>query len=337
MKLLIVGLFHGTHIGSAFLKAAQTLDLNPSFLVSEAAYSAPMWLQRINWYLRGKYPSKLQAFSQQVVEKCLVIQPNLLLTTGIAPINKQALQQIGNMGIKKINFLTDDPWNTAHYAAWFLQALPNYDMIFSPRSANIHQLLKAGCASVHYLPFGFDPEFFYSENSLNSTAQKHYTCDVVFAGGADSDRIKYISALIESKINVNLYGGYWEKYPQTKAYTRGLADIPTLRQAIASAKIALCLVRKANRDGNCMRTFEVPAIGTCMLTEDTQEHREIFGEEGKAVVYFNTIPEMVKKAQWLLNHDAERQRLADNAHALITQNRHTYKHRLETILSLTGN
>jgi spore maturation protein CgeB len=337
MKLLIVGLLDGTHIGGAFLKAAKSLDLTPSFLASQSAYIAPIWLQRINWHLRGRYPSKLKNFSQAIVQKSRDIKADLLLATGIAPIDQQSLIKMGNMGIKRINFLTDNPWNPAHHAPWFLKALPHYDVIFSPRVANIHQLLQTGCSDVHYLPFGFDPELFYPEVSLNSAAQRQYSCDVVFAGGADGDRIDYISALIESGIDVNLYGGYWEQYPQTKAYTRGIANIPTLRQAIAAAKIALCLVRKANQDGNCMRTFEVPAIGACMLTEDTQEHREIFGEEGKAVVYFQTISEMVKKAHWLLNHDAERQRLAHNVHLLITKGKHTYRHRLETILSLTKN
>jgi spore maturation protein CgeB len=82
-----------------------------------------------------------------------------------------------------------------------------------------------------------------------------------------------------------------------------------------------------------MRTFEVPAIGSCMLTEDTQEHREIFGKEGEAVLYFNTISEMLEKTRWLLNHDRERQRLAKSVHQLITQGSHTYRDRLKTILS----
>lgn len=330
MNVLIVGCLDGTHVGGAFFKAAKYLNLKPSFLDSQLAYKAPIWLQRINWHLRGKYPSQLQQFSQKVIQICQASKPDLLLTTGIAPINQQALSQIGSMGIKRANFLTDDPWNPAHYAHWFLQALPNYDVIFSPRRANINQLIQSSKSQVHYLPFGFDPELFYAE------VQRQYTCDVIFAGGADRDRINYISALIESGFDVKLYGGYWEQYPQTKAYACGIADVATLRQAIASAKIALCLVRQANRDGNCMRTFEVPAVGTCMLTEDTPEHREIFGAQGNAVVYFKTIPEMLEKAQWLLNHDIERQRLANQAHILITQNQHTYKDRLEKILALTG-
>ena len=70
-----------------------------------------------------------------------------------------------------------------------------------------------------------------------------------------------------------------------------------------------------------------------MLTEDTAEHREIFGQEGEAVVYFQTIPEMLEKTRWLLNHDQERQRLAQNAHLLITQGQNTYGDRLKTMLS----
>jgi spore maturation protein CgeB len=107
--------------------------------------------------------------------------------------------------------------------------------------------------------------------------------------------------------------------------------------AISTAKVALCLVRRANRDGHVMRTFEVPAIGACMLTEDTEEHREIFGEEGKAVVYFRPILEMIEKLRWLLDHDDERQRLAEAAYRLIVNGRNTYKDRLLTMLELADN
>lgn len=336
MSILIVGLFGGTNIGDAFFYAAKVLELQPSSLDSQLAYVSPKWLKQINWHLRGKYPSRLRDFSQKVVQECINTKPKLLISTGLAPINKQALLTLGEMGILKINFLTDDPWNKSHYAPWFFKALPHYNVIFSPRRANIDDLLKAGCPNIQYLPFGFDPKLFYPEKSISVEEKRQYDCELVFAGGADPERVKYLSALTKSKINVHLYGAYWERYPETKGFNRGVADTITLRRAITSAKISLCLVRRANRDGNCMRTFEVPAIGGCMLTEDTEEHREIFGEEGKAVVYFNTIPEMVEKAKWLLNHETERQRLAQNAHILITQGKHTYEDRLKAILSRTG-
>ncbi|MFN6182410.1 MAG: glycosyltransferase [Dolichospermum sp.] len=333
MGLILVGGSGGTNIGDALLKAAVKLNLDPVLYHNLLAYQAPKWLRTINWHLRGRYPSNLNTFSQDIVKECVNLQPQWLLTTGIAAINHLALQRIGQMGIKRFNFLTDDPFNRAHYAPWFLKALPDYDVVFSPRSANIQDLLNAGCPRVEYLPFGYDDELFYPEDPSNINLDATVP-DVVFAGGADRDRVPYMSALIKSGINLALYGSYWEKYPETKAHTQGQADVPTLRLAIGGAKISLCLVRRANRDGNCMRTFEVPAIGSCMLTEDTPEHREIFGQEGEAVIYFNTISEMLEKTHWLLNHDQERQRLAQNAHLLITQGHHTYQDRLKTMLSI---
>jgi len=333
MKLAIIGGSGGTNIGDALLKAAVKLNLDPVLYHNLLAYQAPKWLKRFNWHLRGRYPSNLNTFSQDIVKECVNLQPQWLLTTGIAAINHLALQQIGQMGIKRFNFLTDDPFNRAHYAPRFLKALPDYDVVFSPRRANIQDLLNAGCPRVEYLPFGYDDELFYPEDPSNINLDTTVP-DVVFAGGADRDRLPYMSALIKSGINLALYGSYWEKYPETKAHTQGQADVPTLRLAIGGAKISLCLVRRANRDGNCMRTFEVPAIGSCMLTEDTPEHREIFGQEGEAVIYFNTISEMLEKTHWLLNHDQERQRLAQNAHLLITQGHHTYQDRLKTMLSI---
>ncbi|WP_392534632.1 glycosyltransferase [Nostoc sp. C117] len=335
MRLLIAGCLNGTNIGGAFFKAAKSLNLNPSLFDIRSADAGSKLLKKINWHLRGKYPNQLAKFSQNIVKECCIFTPDLFVSTGIAPVNQKALVEMKKMGIKRINFLTDDPWNRYHYAPWFLHALPHYDIVFSPRRANIDDILQAGCPNVEYLPFGYDSDLFYPEEFINKEAPLDYTCDVMFAGGADRDRVAYISALIQSGICVNLYGGYWNRYPETKAHTSGIADIPTLRLAIAGAKIALCLVRRANRDGNCMRTFEVPAVGACMLTEDTQEHREIFGEEGQTVLYFQTIPEMLKKVRWLLNHEAERQRLAHQAHSLIFHGKHTYKDRLETMLSLT--
>ena len=332
MKLLIVGLSGTTHLGGTFLKVAKNLSLDAQFINVNLAYEAPKLLKTFNWHLRGRYPSNLTAFSQGIVKNCRISPPKWLLTTGIAAINHVALQQIGEMGIQRLNFLTDDPWNSAHYAPWFFKALPHYDIVFSPRRANMEDLLNAGCSRVEYLPFGYDDDLFYPEDlpPLNPDAT---VPDVIFAGGADGDRLPYMNALIQSGINLALYGSYWQKYPETKAYTQGQADISTMRAAISRAKISLCLVRRANRDGNCMRTFEVPAIGSCMLTEDTAEHREIFGQEGEAVVYFQTIPEMLEKTRWLLNHDQERQRLAQNAHLLITQGQNTYGDRLKTMLS----
>ncbi|NEQ88924.1 MAG: hypothetical protein F6K26_56310, partial [Moorea sp. SIO2I5] len=151
MKILIIGISGGTNIGGSFLKAANNLGISAVFQNRENAYQAPRWLNLYNWHIRGKYPSKLKKIEQEVLRIIGQLCPQYLLTTGITPISQTTLQKIGSMGVQRINFLTDDPWNPAHYAPWFLKALPHYDIVFSPRHAVISDLLNLGCRQVEYL------------------------------------------------------------------------------------------------------------------------------------------------------------------------------------------
>jgi spore maturation protein CgeB len=334
--MIIIGGHGGTNVGDSLFRAAIALNHQPKFLSIQAAYDASKIVQQLNWHLRGKYPSKLNDFSQKLLNICLNQHVEILISTGIAPINQQTLLELGRRGILRVNFLTDDPWNPAHYAPWFIEALPNYDFVFSPRYANLKDLQQIGCPVVHYLPFGYDSDLFFPELSISADEQFHCPCDVLFIGGADRDRSPWIRALIRTGLNVNLYGAYWERYAETQSSYRGYADPHTLRLATSQCKVALCLVRRSNRDGHVMRSFEIPAIGACMLVEDTLEHREIFGAEGAAVIYFSTIPEMLAKAHWLIAHDQERNRLAIAVHHLIKHGQHTYHDRLNTILSFVN-
>jgi spore maturation protein CgeB len=69
-----------------------------------------------------------------------------------------------------------------------------------------------------------------------------------------------------------------------------------------------------------------------MLVEDTQEHQELFGADGEAVVYFESVPEMLDKVRWLLNHPEARSRLRSAVRRLVREGEHTYRDRLAIIL-----
>jgi spore maturation protein CgeB len=336
-SILLVGNPGTIHVGAHLDQAAKSLALNVRFCDTTEAFKGPLWLTRFNWRVRGHRPNGLRKFSEQIVRACGEFRPRWMLSTGLAPVEGWALTVIGKLGIQRLNYLTDDPWNPAHHAPWFMKALPLYDYVFSTRRSNVEELHRSGCSRSSYLPFAYSPELHFSERPATQDECVNFASDVMFAGGADAERVPYIAALIRAGFKVALYGGYWERFRETKAYTRGHADPQTLRKTIGAARVALCLVRRANRDDNVMRTFEVPAIGACMLTEDTRGHREIFGDEGKAVLYFSTIAEMVEKLRWLLDHADERWRLANAAHAIIVKGRNTYKDRLMFMLKATAN
>jgi spore maturation protein CgeB len=332
-RLLLIGNFESFHVGAHFKNGASTLGLQTECLDIARAYSAPALIRKFNWWCRGRRPTRLHSFAAEVVENCRRFQPHCILTTGIAPLPAAALQMLKTLGIRCVNYLTDDPWNPAHRAPWFMEALPEYHHVFSTRRANLDDLRRHGCRHVHYLPFAYAPEIHFRELPPPQEREK-FRADVVFAGGADQDRLPCFHALISAGLDVALYGGYWEKNSTTRRFARGHAHGRTLRNAISGANIALCLVRRANRDGHAMRSFEVPAMGGCMLLEDTAEHREIFGDDGENAAYFADIPAMINKAKWLLAHHEHRHQLAQAAHARITSGAHTYRDRLKTILDV---
>jgi len=332
--LILVGNPNEIHIGAHLLAGADELGYPVRRFNSEEAFAGNRLVARMNWWMRGRRPNCLREFSDRIVQVCQAQRPEVVVSTGISPIDEAALRQVGEMGVKRCNYLTDDPWNPTHRAPWFLRALQQYDHIFSPRRSIMGDLHAHGCRTISYLPFAYAPELHFSDPPFTPDEVARYSSDVVFAGGADSDRVAILGSLIRQGFQVALYGGYWERHSITKRYALGHADPSTLRKAIAGAKVALCLVRRANRDGHSMRTFEVAAMGACMLAEYTKEHEEILGPDGEAAVYFRSESEMVDRLRWLLDNEKERQRLRAAVQIRITGGRNTYKDRLETMLAI---
>ncbi len=122
----------------------------------------------------------------------------------------------------------------------------------------------------------------------------------------------------------------WNRFPEYAACYRGFANGPHYRYALAGAGVVLCPVRRANRDGHSMRTFEAPAAGAFTLMERTPDHLELFEEERHAA-FFEGPDELRDKTDFYLGRDDARRRMAAAAHARITGGGHTYSDRLEQI------
>lgn len=335
-RLVLVGNPDNIHVGAHFYRAALQSGFEVSFLNSAEAFRGSALVAKLNWWLRGHFPTRLREFSEQTLRVCVDFKPELLVSTGIAPISAEALRVIGENRITRLNYLTDDPWNPSHRAPWFMESLLHYDHVFSPRRSNLEDLRKLGVPAVSYLPFAYAPGVHFADPPGSEKERRQLASDVMFAGGADADRVRYVSEIIRAGFHVALYGGYWEKYRETRSYAKGHADPHTLRKAIGGAKVALCLVRRANRDGHAMRTFELAACGACILAEDTDEHREILGADGEAAVYFKSIPEMIQRLRCLLDSPNDRRRLAEASQRRITKNANTYCDRLAVMAGVAA-
>jgi hypothetical protein len=326
-RLAIAGCFDGTHLGGSLWRAATHLGID-TIKFDVAAVGGNRILRAALWRFGDRKSPGMHRFSTSVVAGCRQSEPEILIVTGAAPLTGWALRTLRAMGIGCINYSTDDPWNPALRASWYLRVLPEYDLIFTTRRANIGSFAAIGCREVHYLPFGYD-EWLCRRGAR---ALDRPAPDVLFVGGADRDRVAFMTEFLSSGPQVALVGGYWERFPAMRPYALGLQPPEVLCALTAEAKVNLCLVRRANRDGHVMRSFEIAALGGCMLAEDTAEHREIFGRDGEAVVYFSIPREAAERAHALLAEPAERARLSAAVRARISLGAHSYRDRLLSLL-----
>jgi spore maturation protein CgeB len=264
VKLALLGTMGGTHVGGSLARGAVKLGIQSILFDAEQVAAAPRLLRSLYWHLGDRRPLHLNRFSNELAEACARAKPEILIATGMAPLTQSALRALRQLGIVSVNYSTDDPWNPTMRSNWHLRALPFYDFVFSPRRSNLDDFRRLGCAKVHYLSFGYDEALF--SGVVYSDFHAH---DVLFVGGADPDRVSFMTEFMRYGPPVAVVGGYWERFPAFRAHALGIKPPEIIRALTVAAKVNLCLVRRANRDGHVMRSFEIAAAGGCMLAEDT--------------------------------------------------------------------
>ncbi len=308
------------------MQAADKLRVPYRVMSPALAFDAPWLLSKVNWHLRGRRPSKLEEFGKRAAEVARSIQATHVIATGIAPLPAHMIRALRMAGMRVVNWLTDDPWNAAHKAPWFVDTIPEYDVVFTPRAAVIDDLRKARARSVEMMPFAYC-------HTCHFAAKKYEERSAIsFVGGADHDRVRYVNALVHGGVKVELYGGYWHRHRSLSDAARGFVDTAGYRAVVAGTALSLCLVREANRDAHVMRSYELPAMRACILAQDTFDHRELYGPEGQTVRYFAGVNDIAAKAQELLRDSAERERLAVAVHGRVVRPENSYYARLEQLL-----
>ncbi len=328
-KVLLIANFGSVHVGSHLAKGADSLGLPLVKANALEAYEAPWWLRQWCWRVMGKIPPRLSQFQSKVLQQFHQSGAKTVVTTGLSPLTAATIVEMKKSGATVANYSTDDPWNPAHKATWFLKALPSYDLVLSTRRANLDEFRQAGVKRVEWLPFGYAPNmhFPWEGEPLNEDC-----ADVAFYGNVDADRIPLLEHLVQSGLRLALHTAN-RVPPSLRPSWRGYADAPAMRRLMAQSAVSLVIGRKANRDGHAMRSYEAPAMRGCLIVEDTQEHREMYGVEGDAVLYFSTPDELVMKTRQLLHAGrVKREAMRNAAWERITKYKNTYADRFVEII-----
>ena len=144
-SILFVGGALETNVALSLHNAALSTGMKSKLMDVAQAFAGHKLLRSLHWRFNDRRPVRIDQFAESVVEECRRSRPEILIATGIAPLTTSALRKIAELGIVRANFQTDDPWNPAHRSNWYLNALPEYDHIFSPRSATRCHRVRPHC------------------------------------------------------------------------------------------------------------------------------------------------------------------------------------------------
>ncbi|MBI2311628.1 MAG: glycosyltransferase [Betaproteobacteria bacterium] len=249
------------------------------------------------------------------------IRPDLVFIYRGTHITAATLREIRRRcpGAVLVGYNNDDPFAQGH-PGWlwrhFLSAIPGYDLMLAYRQSNLADFTRAGAKRVRLLRSWFIPERNHPV-SLTPEDQARYGCDVVFVGHYEPDgRKELLEEVVRRGFRLRLFGhGYaWDPAIGRSPELRSQRPVRTVwgeeyNRALCGAKVALCFFSKLNRDTYTRRCFEIPATGTFMLSEYSEDAAMLF-EEGAEAAYFRSGDELIQKLDRYVSDDALRQSVA---------------------------
>lgn len=338
-RVMLVGNGEFYHVGAFFHRALGELGYQAGFVDESRHFRTHerSLLKRAAFRLRGRRLRARRLFNRTLLEAAHSFRPNLVLVVKGSYVEPEVLAEVkAETRARLVNYATDDPFNPATSTSQVVAAIPLYDLYCTTKRAIIPDIARHGCRRVAYVRFGYDPTLHFPERPTSRDEEHRWTSDVMFAGGCDGDRAPFFAALARlPQLDMHLYGGYWNRYGGMRRFWRGFAHGRDYRMALGCTRSAPCLVRQSNRDGHVMRTFEIPACGSFMIAERTEEHLELF-EEGREMACFGSAEELVDKVLHYLSHEEERRRIAAAGYRKVTGGGHTYRDRLIEILRAAG-
>ena len=339
MRVLLVDTTLYAPVSPFFVDPAHELGYESHF-IDDAAYLRPLetsLIHKVAYRVLRRRPLSRWRYNHDLLSAARDFRPNLIVVVKGAFIMPATVRRIKEQtGAVCINYATDDPFNAANRTPDLLAGIPEYDLYACTKRAIMGDVRNAGGRNVVYTRFAYNPTVHFPEPPSTSGEAARFRSDVVLIGGADRDRLRDLEPLVAAgDIDVALYGGYWAQDARFRGRARGFARGRDYRLALGGARIGLCLVRRANRDGHAMRTFEIPACGAFMLAERTDEHLALFREDQDAA-FFSTPDELLDKIRYYLSHEQDRRRIAQAGYERVTQGGHTYRDRLSEMVHATA-
>jgi len=265
---------------------------------------------RIRWKLR--WPLDIAKENLALIQKVAACRPDIVMIDNSKVISRSTLNQIRQICKPKLVYYSPDDVMQAHNVSHPLRlSLPEWDIFFTTKTFNIPELRQAGVKRPLLVGKSFDPVL-HSPMSPEEVGEEYESFDLVFIGSFERERCRSINALAEAGFRIVVYGeglGRWNYrrlHPSIRLRPPVFAE--EYRRCWHHGKLALCFLRKINRDKITQRTMEIAAMARPFMAEKTDEHDAHF-EDGKEYVAFSNDDELIRLCKHWLVCDEQRRNL----------------------------
>lgn len=299
------------------LRAFQQLDGVAAIGVDSGAQiggQSSLW-RRARWKLR--LPEDVLAENDRLVDAVTKHQPGIVLVDNSKVIRRRTLEHIRQLTGSLLVYYTPDDIAAWHNLSLPLKhSLPYWDIVCTTKTFNVPELAALGVGRPLLVGKSYDPELHHPMRPFQ-VGPDYERFDCVFIGSYERERCRSINALAEAGYSVVVFGadkGGWRRdHVRREIELRCSVFAQDYVAAWHVGKVALCFLRKINRDRITQRTMEIAAIGRPMVAERTDEHDQHF-DHGREYLGFCSDRELVQRVRDLLGDDSIRLAIATAAH-----------------------
>lgn len=289
------------------------------------------WLQR-QAQRRLQRGSVIRTINQKVIAHARAFLPDVVWGEKQEYLTPTTLFELRKLGCRLIHF-TPDPYFSLPWKRTSLmdQAMSEFDVLIYCKTYEREAYETLGRPMV-YMPLGYSDEV-----HRPMPRDMRWACDVGFLGGWEPRRQQMLHDVAASGIELKLWGFAWEFLRDGRwtlrrqivlrqlagtekfrfrsdpiiaaAYQGGEIYAEDYARALSGARIGLGFLRQVVPDQHTTRTFEIPACGSLLLADRTDEHQSFF-EEGKEAEFFSTSEELIDKLKFYKANEVSRARVA---------------------------
>ena len=350
MKILFLGAIGEGQTSLMRLRALRRLGHEVLGVDTSEPWNRASWAARQTQRRLRRGPV-IDEINRATLEAARSFRPELIWAEKQEYLRAETVRALGEAGARRIHYTPDPyffvPWRRT---ALMDAAIGEFDVLVYCKAYERADYQATGRPLI-YMPLGYCDEI---HRPLPS-GDADLACAVGFLGGWEPRRERLLHALAETVDDVKIRGGYWEFLCDgrwtlrrqvalgqlaggepfriardallARTWRGGEVYADDYARALTAARIGVGFLRQTWPDQHTTRTFEIPACGSLLLADRTEEHLGFF-EEGREAEFFASAEELVDKAKFYAAHEAARARIAEAGRARCAASGYAYIHRL---------